>query len=371
MVLKGLIPRIAITALLTFAVSGQAQVAPAFPRDPVESLKHFIAAKSFFEKQNFQSAANELRAALQDNSLTPTIAAWAHSDLGAIFDLTGQSARALNEYKLVLLVKSDEASLVRSIATQRLSEGLTPSEATLHHLFGPYLPNGGVVRPVIRIPAEYSKEARIAQLEGTVEFFATIAPDGSVQDLRLSQPLGLGLDESAVAAAKHWSFEPAQPGDVDPVSSVPIELDFIFPAKTSRWHLVGVSFSPASGASPPHFLAAPYPPGFGVSNVGLDEAAFVNVEKRLAMVTLSFDIDQQGRPVNFRTQQTTYPTWGPEAIALVSKWRFTPGTKNATPVITPCTVNLIWGEKQFTHSSIVSTGQTAATMMEGNALRAK
>ena len=53
-----------------------------------------------------------------------------------------------------------------------------------------------------RIEADYSEEGRIAGLEGTVRLTAVIAPDGTARDIEILQPLGLGLDEKAVEAAK-------------------------------------------------------------------------------------------------------------------------------------------------------------------------
>ncbi len=35
-----------------------------------------------------------------------------------------------------------------------------------------------------------------------------LAPDGWLHDLRVSRPMGLGLDERALVAAREWRFEP-------------------------------------------------------------------------------------------------------------------------------------------------------------------
>ena len=55
--------------------------------------------------------------------------------------------------------------------------------------------------PLLKIEAQYSEEARIAGLEGSVVVTGTIAADGSLPDLKVDRPLGLGLDEQAIAAA--------------------------------------------------------------------------------------------------------------------------------------------------------------------------
>ena len=223
-----------------------------------------------------------------------------------------------------------------------------------------------VAQPVSKAAAEYSAEARIAELEGSIAFVATVAPDGSVRGLKPKQGLGLGLDEAALTAAKRWSFAPADP----PIDAV-IEVDFIVPAKLSHWHLIEVKFSPADGAARPRFLTTGYPPGAGVSNAGLDEAGFVEYTKRQAVVKLAFEVDASGRPVNFQRPIATYSSWGPEAVSIVRRWRFTPGMKDGVAVTTPCEVTLVWGNKQFTHESIIGAKETAAMLVEVEALRTK
>jgi hypothetical protein len=42
--------------------------------------------------------------------------------------------------------------------------------------------------------------------------------------------------------------------------------------------------------------------------------------------------------------------WGSEAIAVVNQWRFMPGMKNGIAISVPCTVGLVWGEKELTSS---------------------
>ena len=73
---------------------------------------------------------------------------------------------------------------------------------------------------------------------------------------------------------------------------------------------------------------------------------------RLAVVTLSFDVDETGQPVRFRVEKPTQRVWGSEAIAVVSKWQFSPGSKDGKAVSVPCTVDLVWDEKPFTKASL-------------------
>ena len=332
-----------------------------------DGLGHFFAAQPFLEQRDYQSAANELRKALLGPALSSGLTVWAHTELGAIFDVTGQSDRALGEYDLVLRSTSGERDPARAFVMQRVREGRLVSKLTVLPNFGASLASAVVVHPASKAVAEYSAEARVAELEGNIGFLASVAADGSVQDLKMIEPLGLGLDEAARTAGKQWRFEPS--GGL--VANVLIDFDFVVAAKVSRWHLIGVSFSPPEGASRPHFLKTSYPPGAGVSNAGLDEAGFVEYTKRQAVVKLAFDVDASGRPVNFQRPIATYSSWGPEAVSVVRRWTFTPGMKDGVAVTTPCEVTLVWGNEQFTLESIVGAKKTAAMLVEVEALRAK
>jgi tetratricopeptide (TPR) repeat protein len=62
------------------------------------SLAHYRIAEVFFLQNNYQSAANEFREALNGDLEPKWTEVWAHINLGKIFDITGQRERAVNEY---------------------------------------------------------------------------------------------------------------------------------------------------------------------------------------------------------------------------------------------------------------------------------
>ena len=71
------------------------------------SLAHFRIAEVFFAQNNYQSAANAFREAL-NGDLEPNWAeVWSHINLGKIFDITGQRERAVNEYQQALRTKDN------------------------------------------------------------------------------------------------------------------------------------------------------------------------------------------------------------------------------------------------------------------------
>jgi tetratricopeptide (TPR) repeat protein len=63
------------------------------------SLAHYRIGQLFFKQNNFQSAANEFRSAINGDLEPKWTEVWSHVNLGKIFDVTGQRDRAVNEYK--------------------------------------------------------------------------------------------------------------------------------------------------------------------------------------------------------------------------------------------------------------------------------
>ncbi len=63
------------------------------------SLAHYRIAEVYFLQNNYQSAANEYRSALDGNQEPKWTEVWSHIKLGNIFDISGQRDRAVNEYQ--------------------------------------------------------------------------------------------------------------------------------------------------------------------------------------------------------------------------------------------------------------------------------
>jgi TonB family protein len=183
-----------------------------------------------------------------------------------------------------------------------------------------------------------------------------VAPDGTPAGARVESPLGLGLDEQALDAARRWRFTPPGPIGAPPPVTVPIS--FLLPAKFSRWHLASVSFQPPEGVLRPVFLNEPYPPGPGVSNKAIDEGWVISAIPRSALVKVLFDVQKDGVPAKFRVLSASADLWGDEAIAVLRRWRFTPGVKDGEPVAVPCTVDLVWGGKVWTPETLAEVRES-------------
>src|SRR5258708_4907619 len=173
----------AVLALYACVALGVSQKNPAHPApyrkqlevNPRSSLAHYRIAQTFMSQKKYPSAANEVREALKGDLGPPWDESRSHLSPGTIFDLTGQFERALNEYQQTNRTSASEAPVV--------------------------------AEPVQRTEPEYSEEARVAGLEGVVLLAAVIAEDGSARDMRVTRPVGLGLDEKAIETVKEWRFK--------------------------------------------------------------------------------------------------------------------------------------------------------------------
>jgi periplasmic protein TonB len=72
----------------------------------------------------------------------------------------------------------------------------------------------------------FSDEARKAKQQGVVQLMLVVGKDGRTYDIRVSQSLGMGLDEKAVEAVSHWRFKPATLNGQPVATQIAIEVDF-------------------------------------------------------------------------------------------------------------------------------------------------
>ncbi len=58
--------------------------------------------------------------------------------------------------------------------------------------------------------ASYTDRARSAGVSGIIRLAVGFSADGKVKNILIIKPLGYGLDEQAVSAARQIKFQPAQ-----------------------------------------------------------------------------------------------------------------------------------------------------------------
>jgi TonB family protein len=102
-------------------------------------------------------------------------------------------------------------------------------QSALHPKKEPVSRVGGGVSPpraILRPDPEYSDEARKARYQGTVVVSLIVDASGTPADVQITTPIGMGLDEKAIAAIGAWKFEPSQK-DGQPIAvAVNIEVSF-------------------------------------------------------------------------------------------------------------------------------------------------
>jgi protein TonB len=77
---------------------------------------------------------------------------------------------------------------------------------------GPFRPGSGVEPPRLlrEVRADYTDEARRANIEGEVELEIVVRRDGTVGEVRVLRGLRGGLNERAVNAVRQWRFAPGR-----------------------------------------------------------------------------------------------------------------------------------------------------------------
>lgn len=188
-----------------------------------------------------------------------------------------------------------------------------------------------VVQPVALMQCrqpEYTEEARMAHLEGIVTMSLTVDDEGMPTGIHVVSPIGLGLDENAVACMRQSRYSPAQ-RDGKPVP-LKINVSLVFQEHwDSDWHLGAAAFHPAAGAARPVLVKAEFPGPTG--------------DRRSLSVCLHLTIGADGAPRNIQVASPQDARLDKEAVAIVNGWHFRPGTQNGQPVEVPTTLTLVHG----------------------------
>jgi len=90
------------------------------------SLAHYRVGELFFLQNNYQSAANEFREALNGDLEPKWTEVWAHINLGKIFDITDQRERAVNEYRQATRTKDNTQGALEEAAKYTLEKYKRP-----------------------------------------------------------------------------------------------------------------------------------------------------------------------------------------------------------------------------------------------------
>jgi TonB family protein len=182
---------------------------------------------------------------------------------------------------------------------------------------------------ITKAPPNYSPEARMAKLEGSVLLSVVIGADGQPTDIQVVRPLGLGLDESAMENVRAWQFKPGSRSG-SPVAVRVNEEVFFRPKRTLwDWHLGRAVFHTPSDAMRPVLTQAKFPP-----TVGTEENA---------SVTLAFDVGRDGLPSKLSVLKSSDAKWEDQVLRALRGWRFRAGMKDGKPVQVPAWFEFVRG----------------------------
>lgn len=180
----------------------------------------------------------------------------------------------------------------------------------------------GIMAPfVVRKAApEYTAEALLAKLEGSVLLSVVIDAAGQPGGIHVDRPLGLGLDESAIENVRHWQFKPGTKDGTAVAVRVNEEVFFHTQRNLWDWHAVRVVFILPAGVVRPVLVKTKFPPTVD--------------EEENASVTISFDIPRSGVPANASVVKSSDPKWEKDLLAaLLQGWRFRSATQNGKPLV--------------------------------------
>jgi protein TonB len=93
---------------------------------------------------------------------------------------------------------------------------------------GVYTPGGAISAPELTysIEPEFSDEARKAKYQGVVTISLIVDAQGNPQNVHVSRPLGMGLDEKAIEAVQKYRFKPGKKDGKAVATYAYIEVNF-------------------------------------------------------------------------------------------------------------------------------------------------
>jgi TonB family protein len=181
----------------------------------------------------------------------------------------------------------------------------------------------------------YTEQARLAAVQGTVVVYAEITKDGSPENLRILRSLGFGLDEEAIKAVQQWQFEP------DPEDEKPSRVaTYVLVRFRLDRQMYGAQL-PGEGSNEIYQIAEG---GITVPRV-LSRAAPLYTEeartaKREGTVVLFAEISSAGVVGNVVVLHGLGKGLDESAVRAIKQWKFSPALKDGRPVAVMITIEM-------------------------------
>jgi TonB family protein len=189
---------------------------------------------------------------------------------------------------------------------------------------GSTAPNNAVSPPQVfeSFPPDYTQEAVLANIEGSVTLEARVEIDGKIEVLRVVKGLGYGLDEKAIEAALRWKFGPAIRNGVPVRAITQVEVDFEIPSWYKPTPQDGPALPIGRGVTPPVI----------VSRVEPEYTPEARAAKYQGKVVVAAVVHKDGTLTVEQVVQELEYGLTPKAIEALEQWKFKPGTKDGEPV---------------------------------------
>jgi len=185
---------------------------------------------------------------------------------------------------------------------------------------------GGVVPRALvleRVPPEYTPEARAAGLEGLVVLYVEVTRDGQLQTAHVLQSLGMGLDEKAIDAVKHWRFAANSKGVLPPVLEQSVTIPFRLPEARS-WQIRQSDYRARRSASEAEkIIVEPVLAQYVRPDAG-------SCTSPQARAVVDFEIKKDGRTQKVAVASTEGEGVGDAVAKAIAGWVFQPGSYNGS-----------------------------------------
>jgi len=116
----------------------------------------------------------------------------------------------------------------QSSSSENTSSAKTAPATSVPDEKGIYRVGGGVSAPKLihSVVPKYSKEAKRAKFEGVCSVDLVVDPQGMPRNIRISHPVGKGLDDNAIKAIQQYRFEPAKLAGRPVPVEIRVNVDF-------------------------------------------------------------------------------------------------------------------------------------------------
>ena len=205
--------------------------------------------------------------------------------------------------------------------------GMTTEQAAPPAEGGVYKVGSGVSAPMVifKRDPEYSEEARKAHLWGSVVLTLVVGADGTPRNIKVIRPLGMGLDERAVATVGEWRFRPGTKQGNPVAVLATIEVNFRL-LDHSAWRIGRLVFE-GGGSARPVLTKWRLPDG--------------PAPDRDLRVTFKLNVDASGDVTDASAEGASDPAFTAPLQEAVRKWKFhVPDGSNANY---PATLDLTYG----------------------------